>query len=196
MQRFLTGLLLTVAVLLSGILLQRALHAPLGGARVDSLPLVPDVSLIGPNGAPRSLANWAGSTRLVFFGFSRCEGLTPLMLSALQDAYQQLTPAERQQAQVILVTVDPVRDSPAALRGYLQRYHPDFVGLTGTPEALARLRAGLSVHAFPEPDGHINHGDSLAVIDPRGRLQRVYFPQDLTGGVFRRDLPRLLRNGS
>lgn len=100
-----------------------------------------DFVLTGPDGKPYSLKSLRGKFVLLAFGFTHCPNVCPTTLANLGAAYDLLTPSERQRVQVIFVTIDPARDTPALLKDYVPFFNPNFIGLTGRPaeiEAVAR----------------------------------------------------------
>jgi len=191
MPRALTVLLLVLAALLGGVLAYRSFGQPLGGTPVTSGPRVPVERLVGDDGKPRDLNDWAGRTRLVFFGYTRCPDVCPITMGVLSRAYAELSPEQRARLKVLLVTVDPAHDTPKQLRTYLDHFHADFTGLTGQQAALERTKKGFFVFAHTTEEHLIMHGDTVAVVDGEGRMRRVYNQQAVTDGSLARDLPRL-----
>lgn len=107
---------------------------------------------------------------LWFFGFTRCPDVCPNTLGAMQTAGL----GEIENLQIVLVTVDPERDTPEALHKYLSYYPLDAIGLTGTTEELTKLnsRIGMPVERLPLENGDYTmvHSASLWLIDPQGNI--------------------------
>jgi protein SCO1/2 len=154
-------------------LIWRQSFVPLGGTGFDPSPLVPDVTLLGQDERAHHFSEWAGSARLVVFGYTHCSLLTPVVLRALTQASTQLSPARRARLNIMFVTVDPGRDTPHRLQAYLRTFPAEVRGFTGTGAALASRRAGFYVHAYRDSDGSINHRDLLALVDSSRHLRRV-----------------------
>ncbi len=91
-------------------------------------------SLVDETGRRVTDADFAGRSKLMFFGYTYCPDMCPLGLATMAAAYQQLSPEERQRVVPIFVTVDPERDTVEAIADYVDLFHPDLVGLTGTLE--------------------------------------------------------------
>jgi len=110
------------------------------------------------NAEPFSNQHLRGKWSLVFFGFTHCPDICPLTMTELAQFYAQLSAAEQAQVRVILGTVDPERDDPAAMAAYVGKYNDDFVGLTGSRVALSVLTKQLFV-TYSDPAELINHED-------------------------------------
>lgn len=191
MPRVVTAFLLVVALVLGGVLAFRSFAKPLGGTEVDARPLVPALQLVGDDGKPGRLSDSNGKTRLVFFGFTRCPDVCPTTLGVLARGYEALNDQQRQQLEVVLITVDPQFDTPPQLRSYLNKFDEGFVGFTGAATALESTRKGFFIYAAASGPGAFTHGDSVAVLDRDGRMRRVYSQDDVNRGVLTADLPRL-----
>lgn len=98
-------------------------------------------TLVNHDGQTVTDQSFGGKVLLVYFGFTYCPDICPTELSTLTQALDLLTPKERAKLQPLFMTVDPERDTPAALNTYLENFHPDFVGLTGS---LAQVEAALT----------------------------------------------------
>ncbi len=116
-----------------------------------------------------------GRWSLVFFGYANCPDICPLTMSVLAKAERRLLAAGDSAFQAVLVSVDPERDTPAALAGYVGAFSDNFVGVTGP---VADIKAfGASLHAgfskAPVADSALgylmDHSSHVAVIDPGGR---------------------------
>lgn len=171
-----------------------------GGAVVLARPMErPSFRLTTTDGARFDFAaQTAGKTALLYFGYLNCPDICPLHLSNIASALRNLTPEERAQVMTVFVTVDPGRDEPDEIRRYLDRFHPDFIGLTGTTDELvaAQRAAGVPVAVLGEPDGNgnydVGHAAQVIAYGPDGPAWRVY-PFGSTLDDWQRDLPLLIR---
>lgn len=151
-----------------------ALADPRGASRFGG-----DFALTDHHGRTFSLADARGKVVLLHFGFTSCADSCPTTMVKVAAALGELgTLAER--VQPLLVTLDAKRDTPAVLRHYVAHFHPAYLGLTGTQEAVEAV-AGLyrtPVHVHP-PDANgsyaVDHGSGLFLIDTEGRLARTVF---------------------
>ena len=136
-----------------------------------------DFQLVDHNGTPRTLADFHGKVVVVFFGFTHCPDVCPTALVKLKAVLDRLgTDADR--VQVLLVTVDPERDSPQLLKAYTTGFHPSFLGLTGTPEQIKATVRGFNAIAIRQPGADadtytVDHTSAMYVFDPQGRV-RLY----------------------
>jgi protein SCO1/2 len=114
----------------------------------------------------------------MFFGYTNCPDFCPTTLTTLAAVEKRLRAAKAATPQVIFVSVDARRDTPAQLSKYVPYFDPDFVGLTAgdqpTIEALAR-KWGVVVAIRPATDGNytVDHSGAIFVIDPAGNLAAV-----------------------
>jgi protein SCO1 len=105
----------------------------------------PPFSLVTAEGEPFDAEALAGQVSVVFFGFANCPDVCPITLANLGRALELLEPSGRA-FRGVFVSVDPRRDTPEALRGYMGRFHPSLVALTGTEEAVAEAAEAWGVH--------------------------------------------------
>lgn len=151
-----------------------ATGAPPAPTAIDRTPLPTDFTLAGAGG-PVSLRDFRGKLVLLYFGYTFCPDVCPTALTTLAQAMAQLAPDERQQVQVLFVSVNPARDTPQHLREYLAFFNPDFVGVTGTPaEIAAAARAWGVYYAAQPPDAagrySIDHSAFTALVGRNGKL--------------------------
>lgn len=107
---------------------------------------MPNVTLTADNGQPFNLVtDTAYPVTLVFFGYTHCPDVCPLVLADLSSAYLQLPGPVRERTQVLFITTDPARDSDEVLRGYLSRYNPSFLGLTGSLASIKTVADRMGV---------------------------------------------------
>jgi len=137
-----------------------------------------DFSLIDNQGRSFGPANLHGHWSLMFFGYTNCPDFCPTTLTTLAAVEKRLRAAKAATPQVIFVSVDAKRDTPAQLAKYVPYFDPDFVGLTANDqpaiEALAR-KWGVAVAIRPATDGNytVDHSGAIFVIDPAGKLAAV-----------------------
>jgi protein SCO1/2 len=93
-------------------------------------------SMTDHNGTAVTDKTYSGKAMAIFFGFTYCPDICPTTLARMSGLVAKLGP-DAARLQVILVSVDPERDTPQVLKEYLASFDPGFVGLTGTPEQLA-----------------------------------------------------------
>jgi len=114
------------------------------GVLLDEPYAVPGLTLTDTDGESFDLAAQERRT-LVFFGYTNCPDICQVVMSTIVSALAKLSPEERRQLQVAFVTTDPARDTPTALRTYLDRFDPDYVGLTGPMERIDRLAKPMDI---------------------------------------------------
>ena len=119
-----------------------------------------------------------GKTTALFFGFTHCPNICPLSLTYLEKLRQKLPLAERQNFQVMLISVDPQRDTPAQLNSYLGFFGPA-VGVTIPEPQLAQVArsygVGYTKADIKGPDDYqINHTTATYLIDKAGNLRLVW----------------------
>ena len=163
--------------------------------------LAPDFQLQGLQlqrsaGAPVKLSQYRGKIVVIAFGFSYCQKVCPVTLAKLSQVWKELGP-QASDVQVLFISVDPERDTPERLREFVTFFHPSFIGLTGTPEELEKVReaygavAQRAVSENKKLGYEVHHSSSLYVIDREGRL-RVLIPFGRTAADVTHDLKLLL----
>lgn len=124
-------------------------------------------SLVDENGHRVGHDSLIGHWSLLYFGYTACPDVCPTTLSSLAQAMKQLTKRPR----VIMVSVDPERDTPAKMKQYLASFDPDFIGYTGTFDEVVGLAQQVNI-AFgkvpgPEPGTYeVNHSANIVVVNP------------------------------
>ena len=148
------------------------------GSDVSGIGWGGDIALTAHTGEPVSTADFKGRIVIVFFGYSDCPDICAPTLAKLAQLREQLGAAARE-VQVVFVTVDPERDTPAQLAAYLARFDRSFVGLTGTPAAIEAAIEEYRVERAPTSSGHahqpqIGHSGNMFVKDRKGQLRVVW----------------------
>jgi protein SCO1/2 len=158
-----------------------------------------ELALIDHNGQQRRLSDFRGKVVVVFFGFTHCPDVCPTTLMELARALKTLGP-DAQRVQVLMVTVDPERDTPQVLKQYVTALDPSFLGLTGDSEAIARAAREFKVFYQKSPGGapgtySVDHSSGSYVFDPAGRL-RLLVGYGQGADAFAHDIRELLRTTS
>jgi protein SCO1/2 len=147
-------------------------------------------------GKPRELADFRGRVVVMFFGFTHCPDVCPTTLAELAAAVKQLGP-DGDKVQVLLVTVDPERDTPQVLSQYVTAFNPRFLALRGTAEETERVAKEFKIIyqkvAGARPDSYsMDHSAGTYIFDTRGRL-RLYVSYGQGPEVFAHDIALLLK---
>jgi protein SCO1/2 len=151
--------------------------------RIDDAAPLPAFSLRRANGT-LSNADLIGHWSLIDFGYTYCPDICPTTLATLKEVKARLVATGAATPQVIFVSVDPARDTPARLADYMRFFDPAFLGATGDDAALAPLTKHLGVQ-YERHDGHnephyvVDHSAVIYLIDPQGRLKATFsWPHD------------------
>jgi protein SCO1/2 len=153
-----------------------AAPAPVGTYRLSSWPhhaARPDFSLIDVDSRPRTLADYRGKIVVLMFGFVRCPDVCPTELFKIAQAMKKLGPGS-DHVQVLFITLDPERDTPAILKSYVAAFDPHFAGLSGTVAQTDAAAASFFVQYAKVPEGDdyvISHSTGIYLIDTRGQLR-------------------------
>ena len=128
--------------------------------------------LLDHTGEPFSSAQLMGRWTIIFFGFTHCPDICPTTMAELADLKAQLVGTEAGATQVIMVSVDPARDTPERLAEYVPYFHPEFLGVTGDFPAILsfaqRLNAPFRKVSDPNNGYQMEHSANVALMNPRG----------------------------
>jgi protein SCO1/2 len=155
------------------------------------------LELADHTGKPRSLADFRGKAVVIFFGFTHCPDVCPTTLSEMSQVVKSLG-KEGERVQVLLVTVDPERDTQDNLAKYVTAFDPRFIGLRGDLEATRRAAKEFKIYFEKRKTGDtysVDHSGQSYVIDPQGRL-RLFVRHDRISSDLPDDLKALLKEKS
>jgi protein SCO1/2 len=161
---------------------------------------LPAFALVDDNNAAFGPENLRGRWTFVFFGFVNCPDICPTTLATLASARRTLADLpEGRQPQVLLVSVDPGRDTPALLGEYVAHFDPTFTGATGSAEAIESLTRALGVAVFtgpPDAEGNyaVDHSAAVFLVDPDVRVAAL-FNTPHEAGTIARDYRRIVGAG-
>ena len=137
------------------------------------------ITLTDQHGNPWSLADQQGKIVFLYFGYTTCPDACPTTLSDWIEV-KRLLGDKADDAEFVMVTVDPERDTTGKLNQYLGFFDPSFIGLTGDPETLKDIRWNYGIVAQREEHPEsvtrylINHTTSFWVVDKKGNLRLTY----------------------
>ena len=144
---------------------------PLEGARIGG-----PFALTDQDGKPVTDASFAGKYRIVYFGYTFCPDVCPLdaqNIGAALKLLEKTDPTLARNIVPIVITVDPARDTPAVMKQFVSAFHPRMVGLTGSPEEIARVAKEYGVYfkrGAGTPDGYMmDHSRQAYLMSPDGK---------------------------
>ncbi|MDJ0917549.1 MAG: SCO family protein [Woeseiaceae bacterium] len=179
-------LLLAVAVVLGlGVglyTLQGAPDAPPAVKTATLLPApldIPDFSLLDQDANPVGRTFFEGQWDLVFFGFTHCPDICPTTLQTLSVARRMLVEdGFENPPRIVLVSVDPARDTPDKVKTYVEYFGEDVAGLTGAEDALRELTDGLGIFFQREQTDaenyNVDHSAVVLVLNPAGQFTALF----------------------
>lgn len=165
------------------------------GSDISGTGLGADLAIPDTTGQVRTLADYKDKVTVVFFGFTQCPDVCPTALAELAQTMDILGDKE-DEVQVLLISVDPERDTPEILSAYVNAFHPDFVGLTGNLEQLhtaaQSFKAYYAKAPGPTPEQYtMDHTASFYVFDKKGDV-RVLISGDANAQDIASDIQQLL----
>ncbi|MDW8315911.1 MAG: SCO family protein [Rhodovarius sp.] len=166
------------------LLFGRQLAAPSAGGGLQlpaGLTLGGPFSLIRHDGQPVTERDYAGRWLLIYFGFTYCPDVCPTELGRIADVLDELGPLG-EQVTPLLITIDPQRDTPAALADYVSRFHPRMQGLTGSPAQIAEVARRYRVYyarvQHPDmTDYTMDHSAFVYLVGPDARVRLLFRPE-------------------
>ena len=143
-------------------------------------------ALVDHENNPFTLAELRGRWSLLFFGFTHCPDVCPTAMAVMKQVRRQLE--QTRDVQFVFVTVDPERDTSERMKQYLASFSPEFIGLGGPAERLSVLTKQIGLAYFSdktesEENYLVDHGASLFLVDPQGRLVGVFSAPHEAGDV-------------
>lgn len=131
-----------------------------------------ELNLVDHHGEPFTRDRFVGRWSLVFFGFTYCPDICPTTMSFLDRLVGELEGTEVEDTQVVMVSVDPARDTVDQLAAYVPYFNPDFIGVTGEFLDIHRFATALNTPFRKVPgqseDYLVDHSANVVLINPRG----------------------------
>ena len=168
---------------------------PFANTDITGLDYAKGFALTDHNGKPRTLADFKGKVVVVFFGYTQCPDVCPTTLSELAGIKKSLG-SEAERLQVIFITLDPQRDTPELMAGFVPAFDSSFLGLWGEQAVIDKVAKDFKVFAqkVPSKDSKsytIDHTAGSYVFDDQGRI-RLFVRPGQGGDGLQKDLQRLL----
>ena len=157
----------------------------------------PSFTLTDTSGRPYEFAAATrGRATLLFFGYTNCPDVCPTTMADVASALRQVPPEVRDRVSVVFITTDPRRDTRLALRRWLDRFNPAFIGLRGTQaqvEHVERLIGVPLAEAEEVPGGgySVSHSAQVTAYGTDDRAHALY-QADAQVSDYRADLPLLV----
>ena len=161
--------LFAALVLMATSAIAQPTRAPLPGESVYRLP----IQLIDQNGKEFAWADHRGKVRIVSMFYMSCPYICPLIIDSGKAVERQLTPAQLQQVGIVLISMDPKRDTPIALKSVATKRKLDPARWTlasPAPGAVRSIAAVLGIRYRALADGEFNHSSALILLDAEGRV--------------------------
>ena len=181
------------AVFYFGFFQKRPAHEILAKINIDGVVITPakeinDFHLTDNTGKPFSKQNMQGHWTLMFFGFTNCSMVCPVTMSALNQTYRELEEQlpDNKLPMVIMVSVDPERDTVSKMNTYVPAFNPHFIGLSGKMSETVALEKQLHIAAVkvipegqPASNYYYDHSAEILLFNPDAKLQAyLSYPHD------------------
>lgn len=187
------GLLIGLGAMLAfGVIGPREFH----GMVIQSPHPVDNFTLTTANNDDVTLRDFRGKVVMLYFGYTYCPDVCPATSSELKQAMAELGDRAKD-VQVIMVSVDPERDTPDDIDEYAKYFNPTFIGVTGTEAEILAATTPLGIyyqaHEGSAATGYlVDHTATVTLIDKEGYI-RVVYPFGTTGSQFAEDLRYFVR---
>jgi protein SCO1 len=136
-------------------------------------------TLVDSKGQPFASSRLAGRPYAIFFGFTHCPDVCPTTLARLTKLRRQL--GSDTTFSIVFVTVDPERDGPAEVGSYAQLFGSPVIGLTGSPDQIARVKKQYGIFSEKVGSGEtysVDHTATVLLFDKGGEFQSTISPDE------------------
>lgn len=164
----------------------------------EAMPTL-DFTLMNEDGKQVEEDAFLGTTTLLYFGYTHCPDVCPTSLARLTAAIKKLDEQARNDVQVLFVSVDPERDTPAVLRRYTKVFGPQFIGLTGKSAQIDALTNRYRIsYGYGEKDENgnyeVSHSSGIFAFDKLGHARLLMRNSDPIPSMVS-DIKRLMAQG-
>ncbi|WP_448587616.1 SCO family protein [Thermocrinis sp.] len=159
-----------------------------------------DFELTSQEGNRVKLSDFLKQKRIVllFFGYTFCPDVCPTALTTMANTMENLSEKERERVQVLFISVDPERDKPEVLKAYVPFFHPTFIGLTGSPEEIAKTAKEYKAY-YRKVEGEskggylVDHTATIYLITPDKKIKLLYTEAKQVPDKMAEDIKYLLK---
>ncbi|MDO5679010.1 MAG: SCO family protein [Pelistega sp.] len=135
-----------------------------------------------------------GKLHLYYFGFTQCPDICPSALANLSALYEELSPEEQAQLQLVFVSIDPDRDTPTVVQAYLDNFEGEMMGLIGSPEQIAQMAQQFRVKYRKVPSATsytMEHSSQFFLFDKKAQ-PRLFYHSDADAHKIAQDIRHIL----
>ena len=166
----------------------------------DQARALPEFELIDHNRNTLNRDSLKGKWGLMFFGYTHCPDICPITMQTMSDMVKAMEdPDVVKELSIYFVSVDPERDTPEILAGYVTYFNPDFTGATAPIEKLTPLTRSIGIaHQIrnktdDKPEYDVDHSSAIVLINPQAEFAGLFSaPQDAL--VMARDITRIIEH--
>jgi protein SCO1/2 len=149
-----------------------------GAVVLDTPRIFSDFELIDHRGDKFNIARMQDKWTIVFFGFTNCPDICPTTLAILNDTYSKMKDSEKEKIQIVMISLDPERDTVEALAEYVPYFNETFIGVTGNKHLIRRLTAEINIAynkvSLEGDDYTVDHSTQLVLINPKGHYHGFF----------------------
>lgn len=172
------GIAVLVLMVVAGVALRWLRPPQMHGIVLQSPDRAADFTLTASTGEPMSLSDLRGRYVLIYFGYTFCPDVCPTTMNDLRTAIRTLGP-KAEDVQVVMVSVDPERDTVDQLAKYMAAFDPNFIGLTGDKAVIDQAATQFGVfyeaHEGSAATGYlVDHTSVVTLIDPEGYMREIF----------------------
>jgi protein SCO1/2 len=151
------------------------LKPSLHGAVIDPPLPAAEIQMQDFNGKPFTMSGLRGKVAILYFGYTNCPDECPLTMAHLKQA-MDLLGGQAKDVQIVMISTDPMRDTAQAMKDFLGKFDPSFIGLVGTQEQLTKVWKDYGVTV---ENGGETHSFFVYVIDRAGNFRETFLPDSL-----------------
>ncbi len=173
----------------------------LEGVLLEPSRAIADIKLVANNEELFSNESLKNNWTFLFFGFSKCAHICPMTLVELNKMYKYLQQSQKTTVvpKVVMVTLDPQRDTAAKMQTYVDTFNKNFIGLSGDKKLINAFAEELGIVHMRVEGGKeqydIDHNASIMLFNPQGKVQAM-FSRPHNGAGIAEDFLQVLRNYS
>ena len=137
-----------------------------------------DFDLVDHRGDAFTLQRLKGQWSMIFFGFTNCPDVCPTTLATLNETYSKLKDSEKENLQIIMVSLDPERDTVEKLGQYMPYFNAEFIGVTGNKHFIKRFTTEINIAYNQVPldgdDYTVDHSSQIVLVNPNGHYHGFF----------------------